>query len=149
LKIEVQSYKEKNERLMRETNQKNDQVMQILNQLHRKARNGSYLRQEEEEIYHERICNYKISYHSRSANITHRNHSPPYSTRKLYASEDSISSPEVSHVRHQRRRHELDSFQGELRKLNPPSFDGEREREYYNEACMLGLGRYFQLHNYA
>jgi hypothetical protein len=35
----------------------------------------------------------------------------------------------VSLVRHQRRRHELDSLQGELRKLKPPSFDGERERE--------------------
>jgi hypothetical protein len=35
----------------------------------------------------------------------------------------------VSPIRHQRRRHELEILQGELRKLNPPSFDGERERE--------------------
>jgi hypothetical protein len=78
-----------------------------------------------------------------------RHHSPPYSTRKFYACEYSISIPEVSHVRNQRRRHELDSFQGELRKLKPPSFDGEREREDDVEAWLLGLGRYFQLHNYS
>jgi hypothetical protein len=60
-----------------------------------------------------------------------------YSTRKLYAYEDSIRCPKVSHVRNQRRRLELDSLQGDLMKLNPPSFDGEREREYYVEACLL------------
>jgi hypothetical protein len=47
----------------------------------------------------------------------------------LYAFEESRSSPKVSHVRHQRRRYELDSFQGKLRKLKPPYFDDERERE--------------------
>jgi hypothetical protein len=35
----------------------------------------------------------------------------------------------MSHVKHKRRRHELESLQGELRNLNAPSFDGERERE--------------------
>jgi hypothetical protein len=55
----------------------------------------------------------------------------------------------VSPVRHQRRRHELDSLQGDLRKFKPPSFDGEREREYDVEAWLLGLRRYFQLHNYS
>jgi hypothetical protein len=35
----------------------------------------------------------------------------------------------VSLVRQQRRRNEVDNLQGELRKLKPPSFDGERERE--------------------
>jgi hypothetical protein len=55
----------------------------------------------------------------------------------------------VSHVRHQRRRDELDSLQGELGKFKPPSFNGEREREYFVEAWLLGLKRYFQLHNYS
>jgi hypothetical protein len=52
-------------------------------------------------------------------------------------------------VRHQRRKQEVDSFQGELRKLKPPSFDDEREREDDAEAWFLGLRRYFQLHNYS
>jgi hypothetical protein len=55
--------------------------------------------------------------------------------------EDPVSNPEVSHVRHQRRRQELDSLQGDLRKLNPPSFDVEREREDDVEAWLLGLKR--------
>ena len=55
----------------------------------------------------------------------------------------------MSHVRHQRRKHGLDSLQGELRKINPPSFDGEREREDDVEAWLLGCRRYFQLHNYS
>jgi hypothetical protein len=55
----------------------------------------------------------------------------------------------VSPVRHQRRRHEWDGLQGELRKLKPPSFDGEREREDDVEAWLLGIRKYFQLHNYS
>jgi len=55
----------------------------------------------------------------------------------------------VSLVRHQRRRYELDSLQGELRKLKPPSFDGEKEREDCAEARLLGIKKYFQLHNYS
>jgi hypothetical protein len=108
--------------------------MQILNQLHRQTRNGSDSRQEEEGRYHERRDNYRRDRHSRSASRNHRQHSPPYSAGKLYASEDSLSSPEVSHDRHQRRRHELERLQGELRKLKPSSFDGEREREDGDEA---------------
>jgi hypothetical protein len=55
----------------------------------------------------------------------------------------------VSPVRQQRRIQEVDSLQGELRKLKPPSFDGEREREDDVEAWLLGLRRYFKLHNYS
>jgi hypothetical protein len=55
----------------------------------------------------------------------------------------------VSHVRHQRRKQEVDSLQGELRKLKPPSFGGEREMEDDVEAWLLGLRRYFHLHKYS
>jgi hypothetical protein len=55
----------------------------------------------------------------------------------------------VSRVRHQRRRHELDSFKGDLRNLKPPSFDGERERDSDVEAWLLGIKKYFQSHNYS
>jgi hypothetical protein len=87
--------------------------------------------------------------HSRSASRTHRHHSPPYSTRKFYALKDFVSSLEVSLIRHQRRRQEVDSLQGEMKNLNPPCFDGEREREDDAKAWFLGLKRYFQLHNYS
>jgi hypothetical protein len=43
----------------------------------------------------------------------------------------------------------VDSLKGEMRKLNPPSFDGEKKREDDVEAWFLGLKRYFQFHNYS
>jgi hypothetical protein len=62
LKIEVQSYKEDNERLMREQNQINSQVMQSLNQLQRKTKRGSNSKQEEEGRYHERRDDHRKSW---------------------------------------------------------------------------------------
>jgi hypothetical protein len=102
----------------------NSQVMQSLNQLQRKTKNGSNSRHEEHGIYHERRYNYRRVGYYISSRITHKHHSPAYSTRKFYVSEDYISSLEVSPIRHQRTRHELDSLQGYLRKLKPPLFDG-------------------------
>jgi hypothetical protein len=61
LRIEVKSYKENNERLMREQNQINAQVMQILNQLHRQVNKGLGSKHEEEGRHHERRDNYKKS----------------------------------------------------------------------------------------
>jgi hypothetical protein len=55
----------------------------------------------------------------------------------------------VSLVRHKRRKQEVDSLQGEMRKIKAPSFEGEREREYDVEAWFLGIMRYFQFHNYS
>jgi hypothetical protein len=93
MKIKVKSYKVDNERLIREHNQMNAQVMQILNQLQRKTKNGSNSKQEEEGIWHERRDDHSRIGYSRSDRTTHRNHSPLYSTRKFYACEDSISNP--------------------------------------------------------
>jgi hypothetical protein len=39
----------------------------------------------------------------------------------------------------QRIRHELDSFQGELGRLKPPTFDGEHSKGEEDEASMLGM----------
>ena len=54
LKMEVQSYKEDNEKLMREKIQINDRVLHILNELQRQKKKGSNSRQEEEGRCHER-----------------------------------------------------------------------------------------------
>jgi hypothetical protein len=86
--------------MIREQNQLNSQVMQILNQLQIKMKNGSKSRQNEEGIYHERRHNYRRVGYSRSSRRTHR-HQSPHSASKFYASEYSISSPEVSPIRHQ------------------------------------------------
>jgi hypothetical protein len=49
----------------------------------------------------------------------------------------------VSPIRHQRRIYELDSLQGELRKLKPPIFDGENKRGDDVEMWFLGIRKYF------
>jgi L-serine deaminase len=86
LKMEVQSYKEDNERLMREKSQINARVLQSLNQLQRKMKKGSNSRQEEEGRCHERRNAHGRAGYSRSASRAHGHHSPPYSERNFYAS---------------------------------------------------------------
>jgi hypothetical protein len=39
----------------------------------------------------------------------------------------------------------MDSLQGELKKLKPPLFDGEREREDYVEAWFVVIKKYFSV----
>jgi hypothetical protein len=118
-------------------------VLQRLNHLQRQTNKGSNSRQEEEERCHEiRDDCGRVGY-SRSASRAHGHHSPPYLERNFYASKDPVSSPKVSCVRHQRRKQEIDSLQGELRKLKTPSFNGERERKDDVKAWFLGLRRYF------
>jgi hypothetical protein len=100
-------------------------------------------------MFHKRRDDHGRAHYSRSASRAHGYHSPPYLEINFYASKDPISSPEVSPITHQRRKQEVDSLQGELRKLKTPSFDGEREKEVDVEAWFLGLEIYFQLHNYS
>jgi hypothetical protein len=40
-------------------------------------------------------------------------------------------------------------LQGELRKIKPPSFDGENKKGEDAEAWLLGMRKYFQLHDYS
>jgi hypothetical protein len=141
--MEVQSYKEENERMMREKIQINAQVLQSLNQLQRKMKKESNSRQEEEGRCHERRDDRGRASYSRSASRAHRHQSPPCLEIIFYTSDDPVRSLEVSPVRHQRRKQEIDSLQGDLMKLKPPSFNGERERKDDIEAWFLGLKRYF------
>jgi hypothetical protein len=94
---------------------------------------------------HERRNDHGRFSYSRSARRAHEHHSPPHSEINFYASNDPISSPEVSPVRQKRRKQEVYSFQGDLRKLKPPSFDGEREREDDAEAWLLGKQEIFSV----
>jgi hypothetical protein len=44
-------------------------------------------------------------------------------------------------------RHGSDSLQGELRKIKAPSFDGENKKREYAEEWLLGMRKYFNLHD--
>jgi CRISPR-associated protein Cas8b1/Cst1 subtype I-B len=50
---------------------------------------------------------------------------------------------------HEKRRHGLNSMQGELRKIKAPSFDGENKTGEDSEAWLLGMRKYFLLHDYS
>jgi len=62
-------------------------------------------------------------------------YSPTHLAKKSYTFEEtkrnfkSKINLEVSPFRHQRRRHEHNNAQGDLRKFNPPTFDGENMGE--------------------
>jgi hypothetical protein len=117
--------------------------------LQRQAKKGSNSEQEEEGRCHERRDDYGRAGYSLSTSRAHGHQSPPYLERNFYETDDPVKSPEVFPIRHQIRKQEADSLQGELRKFKPPSFGDEREREDDGEAWFLGLRRYFQLHNYS
>jgi hypothetical protein len=73
----------------------------------------------------------------------HHHHSPRYSTRRAHSS--SIPSP----IRKHKRRYGVDELQGEMKKIKPPTFDGEHKKDEDAETWLLGIRKYFHLHNYS
>jgi hypothetical protein len=71
----------------------------------------------------------------------HHHHSPNHSTMRAHSS----SSP--SHVRNHKRSYGVDELQGEMNKMKPPTFDGEHKKDKDAETWLLGMRKYFQLHN--
>jgi len=55
----------------------------------------------------------------------------------------------VSYVQILRRRSEVDDFQGEIRNIKPPNFDGNYYEDEDVYASQLGMTKYFQFHNYS
>jgi hypothetical protein len=76
-------------------------------------------------------------------------HSPGNSTRRAYACSRSESIPSMSLLDIRGGDMGQDSLQGELRKIKPPSFDGENKKGEDAEAWLLGMRKYFQLHDYS
>ena len=65
-----------------------------------------------------------------------------------YASSSTESSPERSLARHKKRRFTQDELVRELRRIKPPTFDGEVKQGEDVEAWLIGLRKFFQLHQY-
>jgi hypothetical protein len=78
---------------------------------------------------------------SRSLN-KHHHHSLRHSNKR----EDNNSSP--SPVK-KHKRSGLDELRGEMNKIKPPTFDGEHKKDEDTETWLLGMRKYFQLHNYS
>jgi len=75
-------------------------------------------------------------------------HSPKKYTRIFFASSRPGSIPSVFLVRRQRRSSKASVFQGELRKINPPTLNGEHRQGEEIEAWLLEMNKYFSFHNY-
>jgi hypothetical protein len=47
------------------------------------------------------------------------------------------------------KRSGVDELRGEMNKIKPPTFDGEHKKDEDAETWLLGMRKYFQLHNYS
>ena len=50
-------------------------------------------------------------------------------------------------MKHKRSR--VDKLRREMKKIKPPTFDGEHKKDEDAETWLLGMRKYFQLHNYS
>jgi hypothetical protein len=71
----------------------------------------------------------------------HHHHSQGRSKRRACSS--SRPYPTKKH-----KRSRVDELKGEMNKIKPPTFDGDRKKEEDVETWLLGMRKYFQLQNY-
>jgi hypothetical protein len=136
---EVQSYKDDNERLMKSKEQQegfNTKLMQSLDIIEKNMdkdnnsrKSGSHRSPDERR-------------RTRSVGIHHHHY-----LRNYTRGEHSSSSP--SPIRKNKRRSRVDEIQGEVNKIKPLTFDGEHKKDEDVETWILGMRKYFQLHNYS
>jgi hypothetical protein len=139
LQKDVQSYKVDNEKLMKAKEQQegfNIKLMQNLDIIEKKM---------DKETESSKSGSHR-SHDERRRTISvgrHHHHSPRHSTRRAHSS----SSPFP--VRKHKKRSGVDELQGEMNKIKPPTFDGEHKKDEDAETWLLGMRKYFQLHNYS
>jgi hypothetical protein len=135
----VHIYKFDNERNMRAKEQQDDfnvELIQILDRIEKKM---------DKDIESSRSRNHGSNDETRREERSidrHRPHFPKHSFRKV------CSSSIPSHVRNHKRRTGVDELQGEMNKIKPPTFDGEHKMDEYAKTWLLGMRKYFQLHNH-
>jgi hypothetical protein len=72
----------------------------------------------------------------------HLHHSLRHSNKIL--DRNSIPSPIRKH-----KRSGVYELRGEMNKIEPPTFDGEHKKDEDVETWLMGMRKYFQLHNYS
>jgi hypothetical protein len=72
----------------------------------------------------------------------HHHHSSNHSNKR--ACSIIIPSPVRQH-----KRFGVDELRGEMNKIKPSTFDGEHKKDEDAETWLLGMRKYFQLHNYS
>jgi hypothetical protein len=139
LQKDVQSYKDDNDRLMKAKEEQEGFNIKLLQSLDRIEKN---MDKETETSRSGRHRSHDEGRKTKSVD-KHLHHSPRYSAGRVCSS----SSP--SPVRKHKRRTGVDELQGEMNKIKPPTFDGEHKKDEDAETWLLGMRKYFQLHNYS
>ena len=132
LRVEMQRYREDNERLVKakeEQNQLNSTMLQILTNIQRQMNYGDHIVRPEGSKRSTRRR--KIS-HSESSD-----------------SKGSIDSSNSSSQRNERKRRFHNHSHDEFKKARLPSFNGEVNNEQEAEAWLLGMRKYFQVQDYS
>jgi hypothetical protein len=125
---EVQSYRDDNEMIMKAQ----EEILQRLNMLHKQVhkdygtKQAASARQVSTSRSHNKSDDHGNDRHSRSMSRHH--HSPRQSTRRTHASSGIGSNPSVTPIQRKRRRPEAGLLQGELKKIKPPTFNGEHRK---------------------
>ena len=116
---DVQSYKDDNNRLMKAKEEQDGFNIKLLQRLDETEKNMDKEIESNKSGGH---TSHDKGRKSRSTNI-HLHHSPRHSTRRAR----SISSP--SHVGKHKNKSGVDELQGEMNKINPPTFYGEHKKD--------------------
>lgn len=68
----------------------------------------------------------------------------------MYGHHSSSSSRMHYHHRHCHHPYRMSEYlPEELKKFKPPTFDGEMKKSEYAKAWLLGMNKFFRLHNYS
>jgi hypothetical protein len=138
LQTYVQSHKDDNERSMKGKEQHEDSNMKLMKILD-KIENNLDKDSVSSKLGSHDICEEKeISGSVRRHHLHYQKHS--------HRREHNISSP--SPIRNH-RRFGVDDLKGEMNNIKTPTFYGEHKKDEYVETWLLGMRKYFQLHNYS
>jgi hypothetical protein len=138
LQKDVQNHKVDIERIMKAKEMQDDfnmKLLQGLNIIEKKL---------DKESNSSRFESHKYSEEKREVKNASRHHH--HSHKHSHKSAGNISS--LSPVKRYKRSG-VDELRGEMNKIKPPTFDGEHKKDEDVETWLLGMRKYFQLHNYS
>jgi hypothetical protein len=124
----VHRYRDDNERIMKDQ----EEILQSLNMLHKQVSKDSGTKKVASGIHvstsrsHRKRDDHRND--RKSISMSRHHHSPKNSNRRTHAISRPGKAPSVSHVWSKRRRPEVDILQGEIGKIEPPTFNGEHRK---------------------
>jgi hypothetical protein len=138
LQKDVQSHKYINGRLMKTKEQRDDFNIKLLEGLNRIEKKLV------KESNSSRSESHKSSEEKGEVKSASRHHHHPHTYSHKRVGNNSSLSPVRRYT-----RSGVDELQREMNKIKPPTFDREHKKYEDVETWLLGMRKYFQLHNYS